>query len=191
MTEPTIGVTGFGRCGSTMVMAMLDAGGVPPVEGSGPRSYELPGVSHAFSLPPGSLGGRAIKLLDSVSYYGIVPATEWRFVWVDRDYGQQAKSFVKFARRLLGVDLPDAASAVKRIAASYAVDRPKVLGLYRAAGPVLVLKYERVLADPLKAARALRRLVPQLDVLAAAAAVHRRSAECRPDLSFELEGACP
>lgn len=187
---PTIGVTGFGRCGSTMVMAMLKAGGVPPVIGSDSRSYELSDLGGLWAMADEFIRGRSVKLLDSAAYLEVPLADEWRFVWIDRDPGQQAKSLVKFARRLLGVDIPDAEGAVKRFAASYASDRASTLNLYRAAGKVLVLKYEAVLADPLKAARALRRLVPHLDVMAGAAVVHRRSPDCRPDLSFELTGVC-
>lgn len=40
----TVGVCVHGRCGSSMLMAMLDAGGLPPVPGSAPGSYELPNL---------------------------------------------------------------------------------------------------------------------------------------------------
>lgn len=183
----TIGVTGFGRCGSSMVMAMLDAGGVPPIVGSAERSYELSDLGGLWAMAEEHLRGRAVKLLDSVTYYGVPPVDEWRFVWIDRNYRQQAKSMVKFAEM---VGLPRYEGDEDALAASYAADRPTTLNLYRAAGKVLVLKYEAVLADPLKAARALHCLVPHLDVDAAAAVVHRRSPECRPDLTFELTGVC-
>ena len=56
-------VTGFGRCGSTMLMRMLDAGGMPVVADSR-ASFE----SELFRVPKPTdwqqYRGRAIKVLD-------------------------------------------------------------------------------------------------------------------------------
>lgn len=194
-TAPTIGVCGFGRCGSTMAMAMLKAGGVPFVDGSDSDSGELP------ALEPGCLDdvrleGRAVKLLDSILWFNPGLAN-WRFIWLDRDPVEQAKSTAKFMAGLADIGPID----VDVLAASYGRDRPKALGRLRALGPVLVLDYSRVLAQPKRAARQLAMFlagdptgtgpVPAaaltgFDVRAAAAVVHRRDERCRPDLSFEL-----
>lgn len=180
-SAPAVGVCGFGRCGSTMVMKMLDSGGLPPVAGVAPRSYEFDRVT---AIRSARSEGRAIKLLDHFARLGFPPAEEWRFVWLDRDATQQARSHAKLAG-LVGVEID--AKLQSLFAQSYAADRPRLLGALRATGPVLVLEYERVLREPLKAARLLRREVwPALDVDAAAAVVHDRAGDCLPDLSFEL-----
>lgn len=176
---PAVGVCGFGRCGSTMVMSMLVAGGMTPGNASEPP-YEGD-LQDLWHLP---LDGRVVKLLDSVSYYGIPPASSWRFIWLDRDPIEQAKSHVKFTESILGAPLRD--GAVEQFAESYARDRPKVLGLLRRAGGVLVMDYERVLANPRRAAKDLRKVWPELDVDRAAAVVHERDGRCRPDLAVEL-----
>lgn len=176
-----VGVCGFGRCGSSMVMAMLAAGGLVSVPGSSPRSHELDGEQALLDARP---DGHAIKLLDHFVRLGLPPASGWRFVWMDRDPVQQAKSHAKLGA-LAGLDLGPVQQEL--FARSYMAERPTMLGQLRAVGPVLVLNYERVLAAPRKAARLLRREIwPALDVDAAVGAVHVRDASCAPDLAFEL-----
>lgn len=174
-----IGVCGFGRCGSSMLMAMLDAGGVSPVDGTAPGTYET-------SLGASPKPGRSIKLLDAILRPGLPPDCPFPFcfVWLDRNPEQQARSQVKFADAMFpglgGVDW-------KRFADSYGRDRPRALGLLRRAGAVLVMEYERILANPRQAATKLRRFLhPDFDVDSAAAVVHIRDGLCRPDLSIEL-----
>lgn len=186
-----VGVCGFGRCGSSMAMAMLSEGGVPVAGVVSPGSYELVGgLEVAWSL---DLNGRCVKLLDSVLYYGLPRASGWRFVWLDRDPIQQAISHVKFVKAIglastLEADGGDA-RAVDQFAASYRRDRARAVAGLHAAGRVTKLRYEDVLADPRAAAERLRREVwPTLDVDAAAAAVHDRDGACRPDLAYEATG---
>ncbi len=192
MTGYAVGVCGFGRCGSSMAMAMLSDGGVPLAGVVAPGSYELMSgsVGEAWTL---DLDGRCVKLLDSVLRQGIPPATAWRFVWLDRDPMEQARSHIKFLTglglaALLEVDgSPD--EAVRRFAASYRRDRPRAIAGLHATGRVTRLRYEDVLANPQAAAERLRREVwPTLDVDEAAAAVHDRDGTCRPDLAYEASG---
>lgn len=193
MTGYAVGVCGFGRCGSSMTMAMLSDGGVPLAGVVAPGSYELlgGGIDQAWTL---DLGGRCVKLLESVLHRGIPPAPGWRFVWLDRDPLQQARSQVKFLRGLGFGSLLDGGGvseddAIARFAASYRRDRPRAIAGLHAAGRVTVLRYEQVLADPRGTAETLRRQVwPTLDVDAAAAAVHQRDGTCRPDLAYEATG---
>lgn len=196
---PTIGVCGFGRCGSTMLMAMLTAGGVRAVDGTSTHSGELPDLAAIANLTADQLAGRAVKLLDWTLRAPLPPAPAWSFVWIDRDRVQQARSTVKFlhaigALRRPNDDAPDGAherwaSDVRRtiltLDASYRRDRPRALAALRSAGPVVVLNYEQVLANPRRAVRHLRRIAPNLDGPAAVAAVHQRDGKCRPDLTFE------
>lgn len=183
--RPAVGVCGFGRCGSSMTMAMLSAGGLVPAANTGPPSYELASIRQAYVMP---LAGHSVKLLDAVLRFGVPDAPSWRFVWLDRDPVEQAKSTLKLVSAVDGGGF--APNAVERLTRSYEADRPTILGRLRRHGDVLVLQYERVLANPRKAAKLLRREVfPRLDVEAAAAAVHRRDGRCRDGLAFELGGA--
>lgn len=190
-TPVSVGVCGFGRCGSTMLMAMLDAGGIPPVDGTSGHSYELTAVADLTRLDPAALDRRAVKLLDAVLHIEIPPAPAWRFVWLDRKPGEQVRSYLKFVHGVLGT--PTSRGAVTKLRRSFADDRPRALEKLAALGDVLVLRYEHVLSDPQAAGAQLREFTwPVHDgwfrTYDAARAVHRRDGRCRPDLAFELDG---
>lgn len=187
MSLPTIGVCGFGRCGSSMIMAMLDAGGVPPVVGSAERSYELPNLEGLVDLTYDDLEGRAVKLLDAIGHYSMPKAYDWRMIWLDRNHRHQAKSFAKFVRAL-GLVPEGTTLDLGAIRRSYEVDRPKMVAAYSVMGPVLEMSYDTTLADPTAAAYKLAGFVgfPRFDITAAAAVVHRRSPDCAPGMDFEL-----
>lgn len=185
MADFAVAVCGFGRCGSTMTMSMLVAGGCPPG-----NATEVPYEGDPAALVGRDLSGTCVKLLHGGRMGEIPegPTPAWRFVWLDRNPVEQAKSTVKFLRTMAPVTgitpLPFAEIGLAR---SFEQDRPALLGALRRVGPVLVLDYERVLARPHKAAALMRReLWPSLDVHAAAAVVHERGGACLPDLSFEL-----
>lgn len=183
-SDVAVGVCGFGRCGSTMVMSMLAAGGMPIAGNITEPPYELPDVRDAWKVP---LAGRAVKLLDSVLYYGIPPSPAWRFVWLDRDPVEQARSHIKFVEAVIGTLDEPWEVAVAKSAASFVRDRPKALGALHGQGAVLVLRYERILADPAGTARLLAQQVwPDLNIAAAAGAVHDRDSRCLPDLAVEI-----
>ena len=61
MTGPVVVVTGFGRCGSTMLMTMLRAGGIPFAPGAHPRTTEHPGLAAGLAA---AQPGHVVKLLD-------------------------------------------------------------------------------------------------------------------------------
>jgi hypothetical protein len=183
VTDPAIAVCGFGRCGSTMAMRMLAAGGVP-IAGPANPPHELADIRQAWDIP---LAGRAVKLLDGVLRFGMPPAESWRVLWLDRSPVQQSRSHIKFLTRWVGLRLDEPpARAASRMADSYRRDRARALRLLGKAGPVLVLRYEDVLAAPNRSAQRMRdALWPDLDVAAAAAVVHWRDGRCRPDLTVE------
>lgn len=178
-----IGVAGFGRCGSTMLMTMLDAGGVPPVYGSAPGSYEIGDPEVLCAVPPGQLEGHAVKLLDLFRHDGLPVFSPWRFIWLDRNGAEQGRSVVKF---MTWAGIPVGDELAPEFTAGFARDRPEVLGYLRSRGDVLVLEYERILVNPTKAAKQIARFVEMpFDVQAAAAVVHRRAPQCRPDMAVE------
>lgn len=169
-----------------MIMAMLDAGGVPPVVGSAERSYELP-LGGLVDLIYDDLAGRAVKLLDSIGHYSMPKAYDWRMIWLDRDHRHQAKSFSKFVRAL-GLVPKGTTLDLGAIRRSYEVDREPTIAAYRVIGPVLEMSYDTTLADPTAAAYKLASFVgfPRFDIGAAAAVVHRRPPDCAPGMDFEL-----
>jgi hypothetical protein len=178
--EPTVGVAGFGRCGSSLTMRMLHAGGLPPVPGSSPTGYE---IGFPLRVVPEDMPGRAVKVLETFMHEPMpTPPGGWRFVWLDRNPLEQAKSQRKMVEAIgLAVPYPTQACADSLIR-----DRPKALEILRALGPVTVLTFEDILANPAAAAYRLRRKVwPGLDARAAARQVIRRSPLARADFHLE------
>lgn len=174
-------VCGFGRCGSSLVMQMLDAGGYP-VTGTRP-AYEddvalLENRSHASRWR--SYAGRAVKLLDP--HIGKIPRDiPFRALWLDRDRKEQAKSQAKFAEWSMGLHIDR--DGRRKLAASYAADRPLALQALARAGVTVsgLLTFEGLLSRPLEAAIVIRAATgADLDVQAMAAKVQRRGSRCYP-----------
>lgn len=189
MTAPTIAVCGFGRCGSSMLMQMLAAGGIPMAPGSQQGSGEMHSIDLIAGLNPAAVAGTAIKLLDFPLRFPIPTGPTWRFVWLDRDHVQQATSTIKLLTGIGAIEPMDSLTTqwkLRELVGSYQRDRARVLGTIRSAGPTVVLSYEQVLARPTRAVRHLRRIAPDIDGVAAAAVVHRRDGTCRPDLAVEM-----
>jgi hypothetical protein len=164
-------------------MGMLDAGGLPPIEGSSTGSYEVHSLIGFNVTQPKQVVGRAVKLLDYAQWFvdqGL-PAVPWRFIWSDRDPGEQAKSNVKLMGAVLGEKIP-----ISPLRKSYVRDRSMVLDRLRSWGEVMTTSFETVLADPTGEARRLAAFLAPLDVDAMAAVVERRLPRCAPDLSREL-----
>lgn len=163
-------------------MEMLRAGGVQPVDGSASVSHELPYLSPDI-FEGLDLSGRSVKLLDYTMRF-VLPPADWRFVVLSRNVDEQAASMVKLIRWSTGYQIKDAERPT--LAASLVKDWPILIRRLRKIGPTVELEYERVLAQPVKAAKQLARLVDgPFDVLAAASVVHGRGPQCLPDMAFE------
>lgn len=170
-------VAGLGRCGTSMMMSMLAAGGVP-VTGSAP-DYEVDRVSQSpiDVMWLRSLGDSVVKVLD--------PHRVWprhfpaRFIWMDRNAKEQARSQRKFLRAI-GYSARSSA-----LAAALRKDRARSL-LALAEYTRLLISFEEAINAPLATAERLRIYFPEIDVNAAAATVLARSPCCAPDLSIEI-----
>lgn len=219
MSAPTVGVCGFTRSGSSMMMRMLDAGGIAPVRGSAPASYEVDHLERRApdepwwweGYEPTDLARHAIKLLDTVTttpmpqydptkldeqsratLAGAVPywPIDWRFLWMDREPREQARSQVKFLTTV-APDIIDTMGQpdVRAIQRGLRNDRAGVLADYRRHGDVLCVQFEEVLARPVReAARIGEFLEPgwSFDIIAAASTVIDRSPACAPDMAIEM-----
>lgn len=185
--RPAVGVCGFPRSGSTMLMTMLDSGGLRPVEGSHPGSYELDALD-LDDLRGRPLAGHAVKLLDWALRSDLPREQPWKFIWLDRSAQEQAKSQVKFMSTLVP-ELPLHADSVGTLARSFKQDLPDMLRALGRYGPTLMVEFEKILADPYGEAKQIAGyLLPEfdLDPAAMSAVVLERDGRCRPDLSIEL-----
>lgn len=173
MTAQSIAVCGLGRCGSSLVMQMLAAGGVP-----------CTGRFPAFEGR--QVAGHAFKVLDPQSPHVTMPEWANTVIWIDRNPNEQAKSHVKFTA--LVADQPYSREARRKLPESLKRDRSAAMAMLAWwHHNLLVLSFEDVLADPFGYAVRIGSFVQgPFDTEAAQLAVVRRPAGCRPDLALEF-----
>ena len=188
LAPPPIIVTGWGRCGTTMVMHMLAAGGVPWVPGTHPISGEIaqspsrPALT-ARALAPLARSGHAIKLILGRPTDIHHRPTDADLIWCKRTPREQARSTRKF---LATLD-PDAPRPSERALADfYQAATPPALAAHR--GRVHVLDYDHALTHPDQAAAALADFagIPAALAPAMAAVVHQRRPECARGMDAEM-----
>ncbi len=170
MVEPIIIVAGLGRCGTSLVMQMLAAGGVPMVGGH--PDFEDMAVDHQRHSDPVSwaarCAGRAVKVLDP-QHVPLPQGPRYLAIWLTRDPEQQARSQIK----LLG-GVP---TRQMRRAFSQSIRRDEPRGqraMYASGADTLSLFFEGLLRDPIAAAE---RIIAHVGShrFAAGAAVHMAS----------------
>lgn len=177
----TVVVAGLGRCGSSLMMQMLHAGGMhcvgeaPAFEDDRVRDRVAPADIEAWR-------GQAVKVLDP--HRTGLPG-DVRVIWLDRDPKQQADSQAKFLRILGGITIDR--SKRRAAAAGLAVERSAAMRVI-GGRPVLTIRFETLLADPqFTAEKVASFLTPiPLDVGQMVAQVLPRDPACRPDLGIEM-----
>lgn len=190
MSAPVLFVAGLGRCGTTLVMTMLDAGGFPV---AGPRPAYEPS-EHWPGLKPdmdwlNAQGGRAVKWLDP-THAPTLPEDLDRtpvVLLLERDPRQQALSQIKLVAE--PADLP-ARRLRSKWTRSIVRDMPVLAARLKRQAPLYRLRFEAILADPGKAAETLGRIVTAefgrpFDVETSRQVVIPRSPRCAPHLRME------
>lgn len=189
---PVLFVAGMGRCGTTLLMTMLDAGGFPV---AGPRPAYEPAQHWNMGLPDADWikeqSGRAVKWIfgptsRQKAMRNLLPAAPV-IILLERNLREQARSQIK----LIG---PCATKlgrrAEKAMERSLRRDIPLCRAHMRAAGTVYEMSFEDVLENPFWAARKLERIIAEhfdapFDTETAMRVVLQRDAACRPDLFIE------
>lgn len=187
---PILFVAGFGRCGTTMMMTMLDRGGLPC---AGPRpDYEVD------QMAPGgpdlewvrAQSGKAVKWISPL-YTPIRPADLEHIsattIYMQRDFREMAASQVK----LLGSRIVVNPRHARRVmAANMQKEAPAQEAMLNKLCPVYHFTFEWVLAHPQDAAQKIAAIVLHefgigFDAEAAARVPLHRDPRCAPDLSIE------
>lgn len=150
--EPVNVVAGLGRCGTSLVMQMLDAAGLPVVVGEGPPAYEdnmqlgLVRDSRAHRTACtwlAGLGGKFVKLLDP-QRMKLPHDVRYNVLWLDRDYQEQARSQAKFLERVEGIDKLSE-SHIRALQRQLPKDRLAAGRVWRRLGEVpTILTFERL-----------------------------------------------
>jgi hypothetical protein len=193
MSDPIIVVAGFGRCGTTLMMHMLRAGGVPVLSDTLDgglechRVFDLPG-NHSWLA---EAAGSALKVLEP--HQNPVPAEyDARFIFLVRNHREQARSQLKMIRECF----PSIAMDRFALDKTERSLRDSQAAMLRSAGarPWMTLRFERLLAEPLASAQEVAAFIGRpFDVDAAAAVVFPRTPECQPgfDIEARLVGESP
>jgi len=183
MGSEIIMVCGLGRCGSSLVMQMLAAGGVP-VTGDAP-AYEddctLPPVDWSAIAERGGTAFKFLTLQDTpipMGFPGIA-------IWLDRDKKEQAASQAKLLRMMVGVKVSRAAE--RGLAATLPRDRNTAVDNLRRAGIKRIdLTFEAILGRPDDASNAIAAFLGRdMNLSAMADVVVRRDPKCAPGLALE------
>lgn len=129
MTAPIILICGFGRCGTSLVMQMLAAGGIPVV-GKAPGHEEHPPRGADAAYWREHYAGRALKVLDP--HLNRPPAgLDYRILWLDRDSRQQALSQMKFGLALGLKNTEPQKVTIKRLQKLNFFERPRAVATIR------------------------------------------------------------
>lgn len=168
----TVLVVGCVRSGLSLTMQMLDAGGFPCV-GKYPayEKYDLKKINWK------ECRGKAVKVVDTYKQFPPV-GYSYKIIYLQRDALQQALSFNKFLREIVGQpELP-----LQLVQDSFAQSYSQINQWFnRAKGVKGVVEFEDILSNPGVVARRLARIVGQkLDISAMAKAVVDRNAKCYP-----------
>lgn len=201
----TLFVCGLGRCGTTLVMRMLAAGGAPVVgEAPGFERFGIDDFAHPATLA--EVRGRAVKVIDPQRLPFFHPLFDLRprhAILLSRDTAEQAKSQIHFVRtlqeaasvaagagpRLYTGAQPGNRGMRRTLQARLMRDQKAATDTLRRAGvPITPLAFERILAEPLAMAeRVAFQLRPwwRLDAAAMAATVIRRDPAWSGTLDLE------
>ena len=186
-------------------MQMLHAGGLPVIRDTDSWSYETDLVTRlpADSAWLADCRGKAVKLLDPHRWTP-PPGLPYRFIWMQRNPKEQAKSQVKFLKRLQqeqqhNIHYPAIwPSQYMRLVTSRDVPNFRkqiqfdmrrcvsILESYRR--PWLRVRFESVLKHPTLVADNVSRFCGGLDVEAMVTCVRKRPVHCVPGmLEYEQE----
>lgn len=189
MTKPTILVAGLGRCGSSLVMQMLHAAGVPTF-GTFPAfednlNMRLPQIEAQREFVQ-ACAGKAVKLLDPHLHAPPI-GLEYRTIFLTRHPVEQAKSMLK----LIGSGTDRKARRAMEHAVRRDTGRAREAVIRIGDGRFYNMPFEHLIHDPLGSAEAIAKWVWKygdlpLDVEAMARCVRRRPASCLPYM-LELE----
>ena len=187
MNNEVVIVSGCSRCGSSLMMRMLEAGGIETHDEGNKVSYECHEAQEALINGRadfvGSLAGKAVKMLDPhrVSF----PPVPIAWVWMSRNATEQAKSQIKLVGMMFSALCPNP----DRLALSLARDNLRVpIDLSRVPGSrLMVVDFERLVGAPgaviPELVGFLNRPMDQAKMLAC---VIDRPPECAPGLEIEL-----
>ncbi|MBA4306452.1 MAG: hypothetical protein C0429_06905 [Sphingopyxis sp.] len=160
MTDPTILICGSGRCGSTLLMTMLNAAGIPCV-GEQPDFECLDTVQLAkvdYEVFERRITGKAVKLLDP-HLLPLRAMPDAHVIWLKRNTVQQARSMMKLAAQVVGRGAVDDSRRGRRAMSQNLRTEskriPPLLSKHVQPKTMSVMDFETIIEHPSAFARAL------------------------------------
>lgn len=185
MSTPTIIVAGLGRCGTTMLMTMLAAVGVPTI-GTAPDYEDVDNLEMLERDPKAwaeSIQGRAVKLLEA-HRYALPDLPGAKLIWLVRHPRQQARSMLKLLKSAFSSVSIDRGSirAMQKGICRDTTRACRALDHVVGDGVGMALVFEDILKDPAASARMLCQYLGLPDSAAEtmAAQVWKRDPACLP-----------
>ena len=176
-------ICGSGRCGSSLVMQMLDAGGVSIV-GTGPYYEPKQTVWHEFDADWLSEQEGIVKLLYPIPVVFKFNPGKYKTIWLSRDKDEQAKSLLKFAMNAHKV--PEEDQDLVQIAKDLDEEERMCTQALMKIGPLMLLNFEHIINQPRKAAESiLTYFQVKGDIKKMVAEVHKRGTQALPDMTLE------
>jgi hypothetical protein len=182
--EGLILVSGLGRCGTSLMMQMLSAGGLPVFdrEAVGGVAFEHEVAITGAHLPEGAAG--LLKWLDPHTE-PLPPRRVRGSIFLTRDVKQQALSQKKFSQAF--VSRVFETLTWRELAYSLKRDTKRALGALERRGPVFKARFESLIIRPRPVIEAIAKWLGEpIDVDAAVAQVRPRGTDCLPGL-LELQ----
>lgn len=184
--DEVIVVSGCSRSGTSLMMRMLEAGGIQTFDGGNKTGYECEESRAAFGGRAdfiADIPGQAVKLLDPHRFETPIVPIAW--IWMWRDATEQARSQVKFMGSLAGMHIPISDRLIKSIRVDN--ERVPVQLSARAGSRVLVVDFARLIGVPRGVVAEVVGFINRpMDQDAMAACVIEREPGCAPGLDIEI-----
>lgn len=188
-SKPAIVIAGLGRCGSSLTMQMLQAGGIQCV-GDWP-DFEDDRSGFPLDRPWfENLRGVAVKRLDM--HRDPTMPREAIVIWLSRNSDQQAKSMLKILRSQFS-GVADNRQARKAMSAGIEKDTAKsTITIIGGTLPYIALGFEKLILEPAKTIAMMAVFLKfhggyDLDREKAVSVIRPRSPDCLPGiLEFDL-----
>lgn len=179
-------VSGCGRCGTTLLMQMLHAGGIKVIGNS--VSYEDPRTEPLNRKADTTFMqlGKAIKIID-LHRKQLPDNIPCRILYLTRNNVDQAKSQIKLLQQVCNVPVPN--KEYKAFSKQINIDNAKAFEKMAKKGyKYLPLSFGQLIEDSYHTCVSITKFLQiDLDIQKMIAVVIKRPLECMPDMSIEID----
>jgi len=188
--KPVIIVCGLGRCGSSLLMQLLHAGGIPCIGEPPIFESDKCAITTQEPLWLSNQHGHALKVLLPERFKFI--ESEYYFLWVNRDKLEHAKSVMKFGLFFSRKNkLPSHNRFVKTLMKfhdNYDKDTENNLHHIKKYGRVFKFNFEEMIINPNSVILQLQSVLPfELNINKMHNIVKFRSTQCSADMNLEFD----